>query len=243
MHEIQVEFKDGLVDPSVFLEFMDGCRCSKSTSWHAPDGHILEFHHAYFPKASFKGDAQPFVVRRLRSSKYNLIEMLSCQEDTYHQAVAMKVPQEKVDHDAAQTFLEESEWLTEYASSSLLVAEVQAKQERSGLTRVGKAYLAAQLVLTNEMMKADEGRVGRISVIDEKIVGGALTRYFEQQREQSLQGLLDSHLIKSPEIISTKIYNRRALRNKAEHRLRAKIESGNRITRNLLLRPIAVEVA
>src|SRR5438876_5482238 len=114
MHESPVVFKNGLVDPTPLLEFIDDCHCSDLFQPDQTGSHKNEYHHLYFPRKDYRNARPHLSVRRLRNSKYNLIEMLSCQEDLYHQKTANSVPQDQIDLVSAEAYLEEGSWLTNY---------------------------------------------------------------------------------------------------------------------------------
>lgn len=233
MHERPVIFKNGLISPTSLLEFMDDCHCDDSEAVNSLPTHNREYHHLYFPKKSYRNNFTDLSIRRLRNSKYNLIEMLSCQEDFYHQTVASSVSQGEISLEAAETYLEEGEWLTNYAASSWMIAETQNAIEQPYLPRVARAVLTARLALLNEMRQQDVERVRVIKLIEPEIVLGALSRYVIQRPEDEVEKFVESGLSEGVRILPTKIYGEAGLKTSAERRLDERIKAGSWLTQRL----------
>lgn len=243
MHERPVIFKNGLISPTSLLEFMDDCHCDDPEAVSPLPTHKSEYHHLYFPKKSYKNNFTDLSIRRLRNSKYNLIEMLSCQEDFYHQTVARSVPQDEISLEAAETYLEESEWLTNYAASSWMIAETQNAIERPYLPRVARAVLTARLALLNEMRQQDVERVRAIELIEPEIVLGALGKYVIQRPENELEKFIESGLSLGTQMLPTKIYGEVGLKVSVESRLDERIRTGSWLTQRLCVVPLVAEAA
>jgi hypothetical protein len=239
MHEQPVVFKNGLVDPDSLLEFMDNCHCDDLVA-SSPNDHKEEYHHLYFPRRAYKNNWADITLRKLRNSRYNLIGMLSCQEDYYHQRTIEEVPQEQIDKKAAKRYLEESQWLTNYAATSWLIAETQRNLDYTKTSsRAKRISLAARLAILDEMRHYDLEQLGKIEVISHSIVAGALSKYLKQRFEPKMQDLLKQHMSGNGRVIPTKIYGSRALRNIAELRLKKKVESQSVIIQKLVFKPMA----
>jgi hypothetical protein len=222
-HERSIDFKNGLVDPTVLLEFMDRCYCGEVYHSSGPR-HLNQQHHLYFPRPIFKDPQMDPVMKKLRNSRYNLVQMLTCQEDTYHRDVAEDVPLDQIDREAAGTFLEEADWLTDYAASSWMMANIRQVLESEMLE--GSAVIArggALLEVLEEMQAEDAVRVEQINVIDQAVVWGAMGRYLGQQPEPHMESLVATH---NPTIIiPTQIYSERKLKTFAEAKFHKKLES------------------
>ncbi len=226
MYEKPIAYKNGLIDPNSLLEFMDGCHCKDLVRPNGQENHVLEFHHLYFPRRDYQNLWAPLPIRRLRNARTNLVEMLPCQEDYYHESSHTAVEHDQIDLDAAETFIQEDEWLTQYASSSWITAELQSQLERpKTLTKSARARAAAQLALMNEMRAGDLIRVNSIELIADKVVTGALARYSSQQPESTLDLTVQSRLAKDPVFIPIKNYGHRMLKETAEIRLAKKINT------------------
>ena len=242
MHEIPIQFKNGLVDPNSLLEYMDGCHCGDIVQHH-PYGHKVEYHHLYFPKKDYKNLKLPMPLRNLRNSKYNLIEMLSCQEDSYHQHSATEVRQGDIDLDVAETFLEEAQLVTNYASTSLMLARTSERIERSSLTRTERAQATARMAILAEMFSEDEDEMAKIEVLEHSIVVGALTNYVKQVPEDGMKAHIKSQTMEGVSIIPTKVYSERALQNIGQHRFQRRVISNNWVLRQLLEPVLSTQAA
>jgi len=238
LHERDIVFKNGLVDPTSLFEYMDDCHCADLIQTKPASGHVEEYHHLVFKRDDFKGLRVSLIFRRLRNSKYNQIEMLSCQEDLYHQLSAETVSKSQIDLDAARGFLEEDEILTDYATTSWLRARTEASLEsESTLTQTERARLAGWLVLLDEMQSEATQKVQRIEFMAPEIVTGALMKYVSQQPEPRMQALVNARMNESGVFIPTKIYDSNALRDSAENNLRQRINEENWVTQRILAFP------
>jgi len=235
MHENPIVFRNGLVNPTVLLEYMDSCHCSDLPAATTRGGHRPEYHHAYFPLPHFKNNWVPLSIRRLRNSKYNQIKMLSCQEDLYHQKTASFVSRDQIDLDSADMYLEEGEQLNAYAASGWLIANIQSSLESYVLlTKGSRARLAAKLAILTEMNHDQASRVNSIKFIAPEIVSGALASYIAQQPEAGMESLLEERLLGDKTIIFTKIHSPEALRHIARMGLAAAIERQSWPIRSML---------
>ena len=239
MFERPIDFKNGLVDPESLMMYMNGCYCSNVIAPH-PGGHKSEYHHLYFPMSGYKGDQYDLRLRVLRNSKYNQLEMLSCQEDYFHQQSYEEVPAEEIDLNSADEFLREQSVLTSYAASSLLVAETaNLLRVKELLPRAEAARIGARLAIFSEMQHEQTEGVKKIEFMSRSVVTGALRQYLAQRPEKEMAKLLEQS--GGTTELNTRIYGVNGLANVAEFNLQKKIEEKSWTVRRLLAKP-AIEL-
>ncbi len=224
LHQIPIQFKNGLVDPTPLLEYLGECYCGKVCT-HVHRDHIEEHHHLYFPLKRFKNNVTPLRIRQLRNSRYNQFLMLSCQEDTYHQSVQTEVPLEYIELDAASEFMEADVSLTKFAAVSWLISDIEAaKSEARLLTKGARAKLEARQELLTEIQQEQRPKVESIEIIAPSVVRGALTKYLARRPEKGLQDFLAGYHKDDQTILFTKIHKEHGLKNLAEVQLEQKIK-------------------
>jgi hypothetical protein len=237
LHQKPIDIKNGLVDPNALLEYMNGCHCEHV---YAPDAirkHEIEYHHVYFPKKHFKDMSVPLPIKQLRNSKYSLAEMVSCQEDAYHQSVSTEVPLEGIDPESANAFLMEDGVLTSYAATSWLIAETTDVLEKSqNLTRMAKALLTARLAILQEMHQRELSMVNQLEFIEPAIVFGALSRYLKQKPEEGLSNTVNQFSSSGIKGIPTKIYEEKTLRHTAHKKLNNDVASQSWVVKKIFSR-------
>lgn len=237
MHERPIAFRNGLVDPTSLLEFMTSCHCSELDSPRTPGSCISEYHHLYFPIDAYKSANPRIAERVIRNSMYNQVEMLSCQEDLYHQRSAAEVPRDLISSVAVETYMEEDGWLTDYAATSwgLAATRMQFEHLDMAISKREKARLGVRLALLQELNNDALDRVGRIDVMAFGIVTGAVQKYCQQQPETGITDLVIERLGASFQPIPTRIYRPNALRATVDGMISRKAVALNWAIRKLLL--------
>jgi hypothetical protein len=137
---------------------------------------------------------------------------------------------------AAEAYIEDDQLLTNYASSSYLLAETTEQIDSNRFrTRTARAMMAARLALLEELNGEDKNAVQRMQVMEQSIVIGALGEYLKQKYDEGMEQVI-AHLsfISEAEPIPTKIYDDRALKNMAEQTLAKRVVSGNWVIRRMM---------
>lgn len=237
LHERDIVFRNGLIDPTCLLDYMSGCHCEDLPVGAKPAGsHHEEGHHLVFTNRLVKRQNSK-ILTGLRNSKYNIFHMLECQEDLFHQVSVEQVPVEKIDMSAAEIFLEEAETLTNFAASSFSISEHETKLEAGPvLNRSERVRLQGRQALLAELYEEDMVRVKNIAVIEPKVVTGALLNYLVQRSEPQLADLVKTKMEVDPRVLSPKIHSTRALERVADERLRRRINASNWALRRILTR-------
>lgn len=236
LHEKGIVLRNGLVDPTSLLEYMDGCHCedllvgAKAAGSHSEEGHHLLFTDGLIKRQNSR------TLTSLRNSKYNIINMLECQEDLFHQLSAEQIPVEEIDLDAAEIFLEEAETLTNLAATSFSISEHGARLESGPLlSRSGRARLEGRRALLAEIYEEDSIRVKNISVMDSSVVTGALLNYLVQRSEPLLSDLVKTRMLAEPIVLSPTIYSGQGLERVADERLKRRINASGWALRRILI--------
>jgi hypothetical protein len=183
--------------------------------------------------SKYKGNNLDLRLRLLRNSKYNQIEMLSCQEDYFHQQAYEAVEIENIDLDAADEFLKEQDNLTSYAASSFLVAETRGLlRVRELLPKADAARLGGRLAILSEMQHEQAQDIRKIEFMPQSVVAGALRQYLAQRPEKEMAKLLEERADNIT--VNTRIYSSSGLATIAESNLKRKVEKQSWIVRKLL---------
>jgi hypothetical protein len=234
-HNREIVMRDGLVDPTALFEFMDGCHCEDLPIGAKPAGsHKEEGHHLIFTNKLVKKQKSR-TLTSYRNSNNNILNMLECQEDLFHQLSAEQIPIEEIDLEAAQVFIEEADALTSLAAASYGKSQLEARlafaerQPQSEVDRLRGRHDIISAILDREVT-----RVKRIQLTDESVVVGALLNYVIQQHEPVLERLVKERMKSGIRIHSPLIYETRALENMADIRINQKIKASNWTLRKLL---------
>lgn len=225
----------GLVDHTALLEYVHTCHCHELSVPRDPSTHASEFHHIYFPRPLYDTREAHTLHKKLHRHKYNQIEMLSCQEDLYHQKHSEVVPNREIDLYAARHFLEDARKLDTYAATSFRIAETRQQIDSPEITKSEKSRLVARLALLHEFNTESRKQIDTIALIPEVVVLGALQQYSRRQPEESLTDLLVNSPAIDQKLLTPKIQSTYELRKIADGQLLEKVLAMNWSLRRLLL--------
>lgn len=239
-HTREVKYtSDGLIDPSVLLEYMAGPQCERLESPREHSGCKLEYHHLYFSAKKYKKSDHIFSC--LRNSRYNQILIHSCQEDLYHQTHTEEVP--LPDRAAAEWFLEEKTWLDEFAilSGGLAIArnKVESVNYRSNSFKV---RALARLAIFEEMAAVAQEKLDEVELIHPSVVTGALVGYYNQMPEAALGDLVQQRLDENENILIPKIHTTEHIVRRSEEAFEKRVKKLGWTLQLLVKEPQSVAV-
>ncbi len=220
--------RHGLLDPTAFLDYQEGCVCHELVTPQAPYScKPVEGHHGYFPESSFKPEHIPLNVKWLRSSKFNIFDLRSCQEDLYHQTHAESVPIADINLESAARFIEESGTVFDFAVAHYgLEKAVQARENLPPRSRrYVKARADVRVELLSEQVDEKTKELELVEVIHPEVVTGALKKYSDLCGSKALAETVNQRLQNNPVSIPTQVYGEAHLRSQVEAMLVRKLGS------------------